>query len=48
MLACNGWDRGSRFAPTRKRADFHLVFDRVKAGKTARKNADVTSLLLPG
>ncbi|PTT36260.1 hypothetical protein DBR23_21185 [Acidovorax sp. HMWF018] len=23
--ACNGWHRGSNFAPTRKRANFHLV-----------------------
>jgi len=33
MLGCNGQDRGSNFASTRKSADFHRVFNRKMACK---------------
>jgi hypothetical protein len=31
MSCCNGADRGSKFAPTSKGADFRVVFDHEKA-----------------
>uniref|UniRef100_A0A5B8R231 Uncharacterized protein n=1 Tax=Shewanella decolorationis TaxID=256839 RepID=A0A5B8R231_9GAMM len=34
MLGCNGSDRGSNFALTRKGAKFRLVFNRVKTWQT--------------
>ncbi|TWO68622.1 hypothetical protein FN976_21660 [Caenimonas sedimenti] len=46
MAACNGWHRGSIFALTRKRADFHAVqpsLDGCKSSTEPRRDAFVPS-----